>query len=379
MKAIVIGGGIGGLTTAIALQKAGIEAHVYERARSLGEVGAGISLWVNAVHALDQLGLGSPLRSRILWPSRNEVRTWRGAMLSSAVCEDSPGEGMAVGVLHRADLLAMLSNEIEPARLHLEHECTGFTQDEVGIRAQFANGENASGDVLVGCDGLRSIVRAELFGASPPRYAGYTAWRAIASLGPSALVTCETWGPGRRFGTVPMTQGRVYWYATKNAAEGERDSQERVKETLLKLFSGWHKPIVSLIEATDAAAILRNDIYDRDPLSHWSHHRVTLLGDAAHPMTPNLGQGACQAIEDAVVLAACLAGSSHIDSALQKYEERRVPRTSKIALLSRRIGGMAQWENPLMCSLRNIALRAMPKSFAGRQMSALIEFEALTE
>jgi 2-polyprenyl-6-methoxyphenol hydroxylase-like FAD-dependent oxidoreductase len=193
------------------------------------------------------------------------------------------------------------------------------------------------------------------------------------------LAPSETWGLGRRFGVVPMTDGRVYWFATQNAKEGEQDESGQTKAHLRKLFDSWHEPVESILEATEESAILRNDIYDRDPIPQWSKDRVTLLGDAAHPTTPNLGQGGCQAIEDGVVLAVCLATIDNVKAALRKYETRRAPRVREIVLASRRVGTLAQLENPIFGFLRNLAIRATPRSISSRQLDSVVSFEALTE
>lgn len=375
MKAIVIGGGIGGLTAAIALHKAGIEAHVYERAFALREIGAGISLWANAIHALDELGLADAIRRHVLSEQYADLRTWRGTVLSASTKRFA----VPIAVMHRADLLAVLASQVPPQHVHLDHECTGFVQDATGVTAQFANGERARGDMLIGADGLHSVVRAQLFGDHPARYAGYTGWRAVVQVAHPRIVPCESWGHGQRFGIIPLGDGRVYWYAAKNLPEGGRDSPGQAKQNLIRLFRGWHDPVEAVIEATVESAILRNDIYDRDPLPHWSENRATLLGDAAHPMTPNLGQGGCQAIEDAVVLAACLANSDQVDSALRHYQNRRIPRTSAIVLQSRRIGEIGQWENPFLCFLRNSAVRALPSRIKAHQIASAAVYEALTE
>ncbi|HYL84941.1 MAG TPA: FAD-dependent monooxygenase [Candidatus Angelobacter sp.] len=380
MQVIVIGGGIGGLTATIALRRAGIEAHAYERAPALREVGAGISLWANALHALDELGLANAIRPHVLSELHAGLRTWRGAVLSSAASNELTKRfAVPIAVMHRADLLAVLAGQVSSQQLHFDHECTGFVQDAAGVTARFTNGKVVRGDVLIGADGLRSVVRAQLFGDQPPRYAGYTAWRAIVPTTHTGIASCESWGPGQRFGIIPLGDGRVYWYATKNLPEGQRDEPGQAKQNLLRLFRGWHDPVEALIQATDESAILRNDIYDRDPLPRWSENRVTLLGDAAHPMTPNLGQGGCQAIEDAVVLAACLANSHQVDSALRRYQDRRIPRTSAIVLQSRRIGEIGQWENLLLCFLRNAAIRAVPSRIKARQIASVAVYEALTE
>jgi len=376
VKAIIIGAGIGGLTAAIALQKVGIDAHVFERASELGEVGAGISLWSNATRVLEYLGLADALRQHSITGIPSQVRASSGRVLSSISAAEMREQGIAVGVLHREDLLSMLAAAVDSSRLHLNRPCAGFTDAAGQVTARFASGESLSADVLIGADGLNSQVRAQLFGSAPPRYSSYTAWRAVVDFALPELKACETWGRGRRFGIVPINQRRVYWYATQNAPKGQKDSPAALKQDLLRLFRGWHAPIEALLDATPESAILRNDIYDRDPLSRWSEGRVTLLGDAAHPMTPNLGQGACQAIEDAVVLASCLANSPDIPTGLRDYETQRIPRTSQVVLASRRIGDFAQWENPLACGLRDLALRLTPRQVALRQMTAVVRYDA---
>jgi 2-polyprenyl-6-methoxyphenol hydroxylase-like FAD-dependent oxidoreductase len=280
----------------------------------------------------------------------------------------------AIAVMHRAELLAELARHVDPESLHLDCECIAFTQDHEGVTARFRNGETTRGDALIGADGLRSVIRTGLFGEQAIRYAGYTAWRSVVGFeAPDKLMMTETWGRGRRFGIVPMSHGRVYWFATLNAIEGARDPD------VASLFRGWHEPIEALIAASKPDSILSNDVCDMDPLPRWSNRRVTLMGDAAHPMTPNLGQGACQAIEDAVVLAACLKTNATVGGALLQYERRRMARTKQIVLSSRRLGAMAQAENAVVCLVRDAAMRLTPRRLAAKQMGALLDFDPLTE
>ena len=377
MKIVIVGGGIGGLATTIALGKVGIDAQVYERASEMREVGAGIGLASNALRVLDMLGLA--IRSRSLDGAQGSLRNPKDEVLVTIRTDEFTNQVGAVSVMHRAELLEELARQIAPGRLHLGRTCTGFEQDQDGIVARFHNGETARGAALLGADGLRSVVRTQLFGNRPVRYSGYTAWRAVVEFdGGLNHGIVETWGRGCRFGILPMSGGRVYWFATNNAAEGGRDPEGRSKDVLLRLFRGWHEPIEALIAATNENAILRNDIYDMDPLPRWGQGRVVLLGDAAHPMTPNLGQGACQAIEDSVVLAACLKKHANVESALLDYQSRRIPRTRKFVMQSRRLGDVAQCENPILCWLRNSAMRATPKRMAARQMQSLLDVDILT-
>jgi FAD-dependent urate hydroxylase len=195
----------------------------------------------------------------------------------------------------------------------------------IGVTAFLAGSREARGSLLVGADGIHSVVRQQLFGAEPLRYAGFTAWRAVTPVPAGVkLLAGECWGCGQEFGIVPLSHNRIYWFATRNVPEREEDMPSGRKQELLKLFQGWYPAIPALIQAAPQDAILRNDIYDRPPITAWSKGRVTLLGDAAHPMTPNLGQGACQALEDAVVLASNLRASGSIQQVLQTYQTTRL-------------------------------------------------------
>lgn len=376
-KALIIGGGIGGLAAAIALRRAGIEAIVYEGSIALREIGAGLTLWRNAVRAAEKLGLSNELAAIGMPMNEGGVRSWRGDVLSNTFVDRDESNGVQATVVHRAELLAMLSAALDEGMVHVQTKCVGFKQDNAGVWAQFADGSEAAGDVLVGADGIHSVIRAQLFGKEKPRYSGYTGWRGIAQLEyehiPAAAT--ESWGAGRRFGLAPLNQGRVFWYATLNVPEGTGDSAIGRKERLLALFGDWHKPIRMVIEATAELAILHNDIYDRKPLHHWTRGRVTLLGDAAHPMTPNLGQGACQALEDAVVLAQCLKQSGSVIAALQSYEKRRLSRTNAIVRLSRRIGQIGQVQNPTVCSLRDMMMKSLPTTIQLKQFEQIVGYD----
>jgi 2-polyprenyl-6-methoxyphenol hydroxylase-like FAD-dependent oxidoreductase len=358
-KALVIGAGIGGLSTAVALERAGWEIEVFERAPALGEVGAGLSLWKNALAALDRIGLLESLRALGVEGQTGAFRTPSGEILLDMKVgkSDTASEGIIL-LVHRAELLDVLHRAAGPDVVRLGARCIGLEQADATVIAKFEDGREARGDLLIGADGLRSVIHSALFGEKAPRYGGYTAWRAVTQFDQARLTPGETWGRGQRFGQWGMTGGRVYWYATESVPEGQGDPPEGRKRGLLKLFRGWHKPVEDLLEATDESAILRNDVYDRPALRHWSVGRATLLGDAAHPMTPDMGQGACQAIEDAVVLADCLTRFSDVAQALRAYESRRIPRTRRVVRESRQAGAIAQWSNPLVCRLRDALLRS---------------------
>ena len=204
-------------------------------------------------------------------------------------------------------------------------------------------------------------------------------WRGVTpeNFHPAPQEVCESWGAGRRFGIVPIEKGRVYWFTTLNTPPGGRDEPGQSRAVLLRLFEEWHPPIRALLEATPEEAILRNDILHRMPVRTWGEGRATLLGDAAHPMTPNLGQGAGQAIEDAVVLAECLRGELDIPAALRRYEARRIPRANGFVLGSLRLGRLAQWENGLARALRDRLIAWTPASVAKRQLVRSLAFQGL--
>lgn len=369
---LIIGGGIGGLTAAIALRRAGIDAEVYERADELREVGAGLSLWKNAISALDTLGLGDAIR-QLSTPQLNAgLRTWDGRVLVSPSMEALRKRfGEVAIVVHRATLQKLLADAVGRDRIRLGKACVGVDQDVRGVTATFADGTSVRGDALVGADGLHSVVRTVLRGNLAPAYAGYTAWRSVVSFDHQQLATGESWGKGQRFGQVPMANGQVYWFATHNTPAGGRAAGGERAE-LLRLFQGWHHPIEPLIEASPEAGIIRADIHDRPALASWSVGRVTLFGDAAHPMTPNLGQGGCQAMEDAVVLASSLRNSADVISAWRDYETRRIPRTRTIVEASRRLGAMGQWENPVAIAVRNVLVSRLAPRMQMKQMARII-------
>jgi len=376
MTVLIVGGGIGGLATALACQRSGIKALVFERALQFREVGSGMILAGNAIEILQKLGLVDDLHA-IAAPLRyGHLNSWRGNVLMDVpmqVTMQRHGESAAV---HRAELMATLVRALEQDRLNTNMQGIGFEQDEDGVRLRFASGEEVQGDLLIGADGLHSIVRSQLFGATKPRYAGYTAWRAVTHFPTDqheAQTAFETWGAGKRFGFIPLTRGRVCWYAVANAPEGEHEDETMEKRKLLDLVSSCHKPASEVVEATEAAAILRTDLYDRPPLSCWSQGRVTLLGDAAHPMLPNLGQGACQAIEDAFLLADSLKRGLAITSALQDYETRRIKRANAIVRRSRQLGWIAHWEHPWGVHLRDTALRMVPHPFLEMQTEWMLK------
>ncbi|MBX5480692.1 MAG: FAD-dependent monooxygenase [Myxococcaceae bacterium] len=378
-RVLIAGAGIGGLTLAAALRRHGFDVQVFEKARKLEALGAGIVLAANALWAIQRLGFYEEVCSAGLRLSGGDVRTWKGCVLSGSDFEDLERElGVFVLAYHRADLHEALLRCAGADCVRLGTSVESFDQDDDGVRVLLGDGTQVDGDLLVGADGLHSRVRSAWRGREAPCYSGYTSWRGVApaeaALHPSR--SSESWGPGKRFGIVPLSRGRVYWFAVENAPAGGSDGPAGPKPHLREAFGGWHEPIAQLhepiaqlIDATPEEAIVRTDIVDRDPIDRWGEGRVTLLGDAAHPMTPNMGQGACQAVEDAFVLTQELTRPSvSVAQALRAYEARRIPRTSAIVLQSRRFGEVAQWSNGVARWLRDRAMSALPKRAVVNQL-----------
>jgi 2-polyprenyl-6-methoxyphenol hydroxylase-like FAD-dependent oxidoreductase len=364
MKAIVAGGGIGGLATALALQRAGVEVTVLERRAELSKVaaGAGLMVWHNGMSVLARLGVADAVQARGTPIERFEFRSWRGAPLS---CWQVGELGRALGSptvgINRADLHAALAAALEPGTLRLGEACTGFEQDGDGVTAALDGGGSERAALLIGADGINSAVRTQLDGPREPRYAGYTTWRGVADFpaddAPPGLAR-KLWGPGRRFLSYRIGDGQLYWLALTRAAEGGRDPEGGRRAAVLAEHRGWDEPVEAMIEATEESAIARLDIVDHAPLGRWGEGRVTLLGDAAHAMTPNKGQGACQAIEDALVLSRQLAGEPDVARALRAYEDARRRRTAGFQRESRMIGSLGRWRTRVACGVRDRIIRA---------------------
>ena len=375
---LIAGGGIGGLTAAIALRRAGFPVQVHERASEIREVGAGITLQANAILALRRIGLDQAVMEAGRPIGTASIRRWDGALLSGTdFREIETLLGAPSVAIHRATLQKILLEALGSGVLHAGSEVAGYEAGPDSVEVRLGDGGRIAGAALIGADGIHSAVRARLLGDGDPLYAGYVSWRGVTpeNFHPVPQEVSESWGPGRRFGIVPIEKGRVYWFTTLNTPPGGRDEPGQARAALLRLFEGWHPPIRALLAATPEEAILRNDILHRMPVRTWGEGRVSLLGDAAHPMTPNLGQGAGQAIEDAVVLAECLRGEPDLPAALRRYEARRIPRANGFVLGSLRLGRLAQWENGLARGVRDRLIAWTPASVAKRQLVRSLAFE----
>ena len=371
----IIGGGIGGVAAAVAFHRAGIQATVYERANELREVGAGMMLWPNATRVLKELGVLDGVAA-LSGPNRHFlVRSRTGTIL------------MNIGLGHfdvpalctrRSDLLAALISALPAERIRLGHDFESFEEKHASVGVHFSDGVSVEHDFLIGADGIRSRVRSQLLGICEPVYRGYTIWRGLARL-PGVVPTgsnSETWGRGKRFGILNTGGDRFTWYATANTDPGHADSAEGRQRELLQMFAGWHEPVESLIAATDEGAILKNGAYDLPPLKRWGHGRVMLLGDAAHPCTPNLGLGGCMALEDALVLAKSFGKEASPELALRRYESLRRERTRHVQQRSLLMGHIGQWESLLIGAGRQVVAGMLPAKIFERNLRRVYSYAA---
>ncbi|WP_329004136.1 FAD-dependent monooxygenase [Kribbella sp. NBC_00709] len=333
--AIVVGAGIGGVTAAVALQQCGWQVTVLERAPELGEVGAGISVWPSAVAVLEELGVKGVEKASVQSKPAGMRRPDGRWVVSAAEL----GVELPV-MIHRAQLHDLITAEFGPAvTVRTGCDVTSVEQDADGVTV---NGELRA-ELLVAADGIRSAVRGGLYPQyKGPRYSGFSAYRGIAAVDLDDGGG-ETWGHGQLFGFARLIDGRFYWYGTVNQPAGATSEPT--------VFQSWHDPIPRLVAGSEK--VLQNDIYDLTlPLVPFVQGRVVLVGDAAHAMTPNLGRGACSAIEDAGALARHLQGGE-LPTALTAYDAERRPATTKLVKRSRALGRVAQVENPLLRATRD--------------------------
>lgn len=360
--ALVVGAGIGGLAAAAALHGDGWAVTLLERADAVEPVGAGIAIAPNGLRALDTIGVGDRIRALSAIQGAGALRRPDGRILATT-SGDAIRErfGDPIVLATRASVVEALLGRLPAGALRLGSAVVDVDPGDAARPAKVTTADGASyaADLVVAGDGIRSAIRGVLFPGHPaPAYAGFTTWRAVVPAPAQAAFTLgETWGRGQVFGAMPLTDGRVYWYATANRPEGEKYADPRAE--VLALFGDWHDPIPELVGAAGPREVLHLDVHwSATPLPAFHRGRVALLGDAAHAMTPNLGQGGNQALEDAVDLAALLANrGGDVAAALPEYTALRLPRTTAVVRKSTRMGAMAQWHGRTAVALRDRALR----------------------
>ncbi|NHN88856.1 FAD-dependent monooxygenase [Acetobacter conturbans] len=369
-RVAIVGGGIGGVALARSLDRLGIDCHLFERASTFGEIGAGVQITPNAVKVLQALGLESELARVGFLPEAMVGFNWQsGQELFRTPLRDTCPDlfGAAFYHVHRADLHAMLAKDIPAERVTLGLACTGLRQEGDKPVVCFEDGSEFAADLVVGADGVRSVIRASLWGDEPASYTGHMCWRALVPVQyhplPYVTPTSAFWmGPKGHVVTYYVKGGAMVNIVAVNENHDWIEESWTVKSEqaeLIGAFTGWNENLIRLFQDTDPDQIYKWGLFDRDPMTRWSQDTVTLLGDAAHPMLPFLSQGAAMAIEDGYVLAEALDtfGTDQLRAALEAYEAERRPRTARVQLEARERGRTYHLSSPEALRERDLAFQ----------------------
>jgi 2-polyprenyl-6-methoxyphenol hydroxylase-like FAD-dependent oxidoreductase len=375
-RVLIAGGGIGGLAMAAALQKVGIHADLYEQGAELREVGAGVGLWSNAIASLDQIGVGDAIRAAAL-PVRIFAAVAADGRVMTSIRLDDLGADFADAscrVVPRPVLLAALARQVTAERVHTGSRVVAAESAGAAVNLRLHTGSAEEGDLLIGADGLHSVIRSMVVGEDDVRYSGQTCFRGLATL-PSAnpREIREIHGAGQRGSVCPIDTHHVYWWVAHNAPVNDIVPSELRKAMLLERYRGWPFGLPDAIAATAEGGILQNDVVDRRPARRYARGRVVLVGDAAHPTTPNLGQGANMAIDDAIVLARALRDEESVEDALARYERERLDRTRMIVKRSWAFGRPFRWKSRPAMRVRELILRHTPT----RTLTDLLRWQIL--
>lgn len=372
---VILGGGIAGLTTALALKKIGMEATIIEAAPVFKPVGAGITLAANAMQVYSLLGIYDKLLAAGNSLGELKIVTQNGKTLSQANA-DKLKNGFTNLAISRHALHDILLNELDPKNIISGKKSIRMIQEEEKVKVWFNDQSSITCDALIVAEGIHSTIRKQLLPSSTIRYAGYTCWRGLTSnANLNIQETSETWGKNGRFGIVPIGNNQIYWFACKNAPAQNQEMKAWKQKELLQNFKAYHKDIIHVLENTPDDHIIWNDICDLKPISNYAFSNVVLIGDAAHATTPNMGQGACQAIEDAFFLAHEFQQTQTIQEAFIHFEQKRMKRTQGIVKQSQRIGKIAQLENPVLAWGRNTLMNLTPASVVEKQLAKIYKID----
>lgn len=340
-----------------------MDVTVYDKGEGLDGRGAALTLWSNGTAALRELGALDDVLGHASSLSAAHIYSVGGGLLERMpIAYPTP----TVGVL-RHDLLRILAGKLEAGRIVWNKKFRSLT----GNAVTFEDGTSAEADGVIAADGIHSGVRRQYVGDAL-RFSGYTSWRGISETTLSSEyenAMTQIWGEGTRFGFVPLRGGRTYWFATANARAGESRLQD-----ITRIIGSFPDPVDRIFSGQAMNEIIHLDIHDRDPIRRWTYGHALLLGDAAHPMTPSLGLGACTALEDAACLAACFASSKSVRQIMNEFEARRVRRANAIVRMSRRIGFIGQLRHPLWCGMRNRLYPLVPRKWKKRIWDELYGF-----
>lgn len=365
----VIGAGLAGIATAAALQQRGHEVTVFEE-RDDTSAGAGISIWPNALAALDQIGLGDAVRAAGGRVTAGAMRWHDGSWLRKPSAErlvTALGEPLVV--VRRAALMDVLAGALTPGTVRYGQKATDVLLTADGVRITMADGATLHSEAVVGADGTRSVVARHLNGPLTQRYAGYAAWRGTAAHAIDPELAGGTLGPGIEFGHVPLGSDHTYWFATERGPKGQTRPEGEL-QYLKKKFAAWAEPIPAILDATDPADVLHHDLYDRADARQWARGPVVLVGDAAHPMRPHLGQGGCQGLEDAAILAG-FAGGDDLAVAFAEFEKFRKPRALALVRESTRVGRALNLRPGFLSAALSRASVVMPEAVVTHHLATV--------
>jgi 2-polyprenyl-6-methoxyphenol hydroxylase-like FAD-dependent oxidoreductase len=379
VRVLVIGAGIGGLSAYVSLRRAGVDAALFDQAEQAGAtmVGGGFHVWPNGILALREVGLDEDARALGAHLETTEYCSYRGRKLAEwPVGRMARDLGAFDAGIARADLSSMLHGAAGADSVNTSSKLIDFIEEDGGVTARFANGREERGDVLIGADGLRSVVRAKLHGPAEPDFVGYVQWQTLVQDGRDLLpdgIERVTFGPGSRTVMHRVGGDRMFWACVIYGPETTGGRPAGRKAKLLQRFGTWPEPIRSALDAAPEEQITGLPIYDRKPVSQWGRGRVTLLGDAAHPMTTNTSQGGNQAIEDGVLIGRMLGGVAGDPApTLRTYEQKRIARTTPLVRNSRFISDMNAWADPVRVPLRDLMYSiALPRKALSDQRKAV--------
>ena len=377
MNIDIIGAGIGGLTTAIALEQKGITTRIFEQAQQIKQVGAGIILANNAMQVYDKLGL-----RKIIEENGNPISTMHITKanlqpLSSIDLAYFERKNKIKNIaIHRGKLQQILIDHLKSSKIELQHQLTSIEKNTDDYTLKFENGNQIQASIILGADGLNSVVRQSILPNNSIRHANQVCWRGITAYKlPKKFRNelNEAWGKSERFGFVQIAENKVYWYALKSF---KKDQHEFSVHDLDKYFGEYNTIIKDILQSTKKEHINTAEISDLKPTSTWYKEKVCLIGDSAHATTPNMGQGACQAIEDAYVLSACI-DKYEISKAFSEYQRLRLPKAHQVVKASWFVGKMAHLSNPILVGLRNQILRATPSSVNRKQNAQIFQLATI--
>ncbi|MBD2814428.1 FAD-dependent monooxygenase [Xenorhabdus sp. Flor] len=378
LKVIVIGAGIGGLTAAIVLQRIGCVVEVYEQAPTLRTAGSGLSVMSNAVAALSSIGINLKLE-RFGAPIKCfEIRNTRDRLIRKLpISEISSSNGFDSVCISRKALQEALLQQLDQNIIHVGAKVTEISERDDGISVRFADGREAHGDLLIGADGIYSFVRDYIQGNKPVRPADYICWLAITRYQHPQITpgyVGHYWGAGKRIGLIDIDGGEVYWWGTANMPTEQARKWQGNNQDILTYYEGWPSIVSDIILQTPSENIISVSAQDRPFSSLWGKGRITLLGDAAHPMLTSLGQGAGMAIEDAAVLGHVFRQQSDPISALRQYERIRIPRAEMLVNTSRMLSETEQEDRMFHCLKRDLSLRFVPTKNLKKSLENSLNF-----